>query len=202
MARIASRLASLTRSALGAVLFGLVLCGPAWAVLVTVDEHGHGTIDGTPLSFRIGTDTGPGGQIGVLIYTLPFPVFPGDVLLIEGESGLLSDVLRFNSSNTSTDLVFYSDNTDGSDSLADTTAGPSAFYANPIAIAEIGSEGDNGAFYTPTSTQPGFNPSMALTYHFISDGVLAVAEPSPLALLLLGLGMMAFGLKRRGPGIG
>src|SRR5207245_4469592 len=105
---------------------------------------------------------------------------------------------RFNGDGT---VIFYSDNVGGFDALADTPSPPGTFYGNTFSIAELGPEGNNGASYVPSSgppAQPGFAP--AATYRFISDS--AVAEPSPAALLLLGLGVMAFGLKRRGLGMG
>ena len=64
MASFANWFVSLTRSALGAILFGLALCGPASAVLVTIDEQDHGTADTTPLAFAIAPDPGPGGAYG------------------------------------------------------------------------------------------------------------------------------------------
>ena len=59
MASFANWFVSLTRSAPGAIVFGLALCGPAWAVLVTLGEQGHGTADTAPPA--IAPDPGPGG---------------------------------------------------------------------------------------------------------------------------------------------
>ena len=194
---------SLTRCALGAILLGLVLCGPASAVLITIDEDGHGTVDGTPLPFFKGPDIGPGGLLSTLHYgpsLFLIGTVPGDVHLTEGagSAAVFLDVIRFNGDGT---VIFYSDNLDGFDSLADTAAPPSIAYPNLVSIPEIGPEGDNGAFYTPGPGNPGFSPEFALTYHFVSDGEATADEPSPAALMLLGLGMLGFGFKRRALGM-
>jgi len=207
MARFPNWLVSLTRSAVGTIVFGFVLCGPASADLVTIDENCHGTItgeDGIPVALlcTLKDDPGPGGLSSVVTYTLPFAGVQGDVLLTDADfGGQFLDVIRFNGDGT---VIFYSDNVEGFDALADTPSPPGTFYGNTFSIAELGPEGNNGASYVPSSgppAQPGFAP--AATYRFISDAtVAAVAEPSPLALLLIGLGVMAFVLKRRGLGMG
>src|SRR2546423_8271985 len=60
--------------------------------LITLDELGKGTYNGTILPSSIQTD--PFSNIQTLAYNLPFPGAPGDVLLNE-PSGVLSDLLRF-----------------------------------------------------------------------------------------------------------
>jgi hypothetical protein len=192
MARPARWLVSLTRSALGVIVFGLGLCGPASAVLVTIDENGHGTFGAVPLAFDFAKDPGPGGQPLVLRYILPFPVVTGDVGLAE-VSGVPSDLLRFIGGAETSSVFFYSTSLPVADSLADTANPPGAVSSNFLILPE----GNNGTSYAPTSGQPGF--ATGVTYRFISDST--VAEPSPAALLLLGLGVMAFGLKRRGLGM-
>ncbi|HZO89442.1 MAG TPA: PEP-CTERM sorting domain-containing protein [Chthonomonadaceae bacterium] len=165
-------------------------------VLITVDENGTGTGISPQLGFTffpafLAPDPGPGGLDSVLTYDLlgPPDLVAGDVLLFdEGISANVLDVIRFNPAGTGGDpnypasLLFYSDDIEGFDSLADTDSPPGAFYSNQVSIPEVGPEDNNGAFYTPTANQPGFVPGFAVTYHFISDA--AVPEPGALALLL------------------
>src|SRR5438128_1507763 len=71
----------------------LLLCGRAHAAnnpLITVDEHGKGTIQfpggpALPLPGVLAPDPGPGGQPAVLTYNLlgPPALVSGDLLLIE-----------------------------------------------------------------------------------------------------------------------
>jgi hypothetical protein len=173
----------------------------------TFDENGNGAFGPGALA----PDPALGGLSSALTYQLPFAVVPGDVLLTEPGGGL-SDVVRFNllvdgaadDGIGSSTLVFYSDNADGKDALAD-TGFPSAPYPNLVLIPELGPEGDNGAFYTPGPGQPGF-PSLtvpvgvdppqlelSVTYHFISD----VSVPEPATLLLLTSGLVGISLLRR-----
>jgi hypothetical protein len=120
---------------------------------------------------------------------LPFTGFQGDVFLTDADFfDAVLDVLRFNGDST---VIFYSDDIDGFDSLADTFAPPGAIYANNVTLPEIGSETDNGAFYTPSTGQPGFDPSA--TYTFISDGAGPSAVPEPATLVLLGTGLLGLG---------
>jgi hypothetical protein len=173
-------------------LFVVFLALPATILsdVITVDENGNGNDNGVPLSFTLGFDPGPGGLSGVLIYELPFSALQGDIFLTDADFfGLTLDVVRFNGNGT---LIFYSDNIGGFDSLGDTTGPPRGNYTNMVTIPELGPEGNNGAIYAPTSSQPGWDPSIP-TYHFISD---SVPEPGPLLLLGTGLGML--GLKLLG----
>jgi hypothetical protein len=166
-------------------LVGRADAGP----IITVDENGTGFVQNgatvTPLPVALKQDPGPGGLPGVLTYKLPFAGTQGDVGLFGPPgppNGEFSDVVRFNGDGT---LIFYSD-TPPFDSIADTPTPPLAFYQNTAIALEIGPEGNNGAFYTPLSGQPGFDPS-GPTYHFVSDGS-AVPIPEPASLALFGLG--------------
>ena len=118
------------------------------------------------------------------------------------DDGSTQDVLRFNGDHT---LLFYSDNLDGFDAPADTSAPPARLYQNQVSIPEVGTDDDNGAFYTPGVEQPGgigisaIDEEIVVRYHFISDSPAPVTpEPSSLALLLSGaLTSAPFVLRRR-----
>ncbi len=166
--------------------------------VVTVDENGNGSIsDGVNsqvLPFSLQPDPGPGGQPAVLTYHLPFRGTAGDVLLFEpsssgGSTSNLSDLIRFDGASN---LVFYSDietNDLSPLDLAD-VGFPSALRSNRVAILEIGSEGNNGAFYAPGLGQPGFVAGL-VSYNIISD------VPEPSALALAGLGLLGLRLAAR-----
>ncbi len=176
---------------------------PPSSVTITVDENGHGLLTNTAgfsgaLPFALQNDPGPGGLSGVLTYSLLNPpgLTAGDVLF-DGpgtiEPGLFGggDVVRFNPAEVCTGgtigcLVFYSDNVDGFDSLADTVSPPGALYTNVAHIPELGSEAANFAVYTPSPGQPGFVTGAPgpVTYVLISD---PVPEPASLGLFLAGL---------------
>lgn len=185
---------------------GLALRTSAAAVAPTpldieVDENGFGslTTDVSGISVTVplvsGTqaDPGPGGLSSALTYDLgTISPNPGDVFLVEPGSTAFSDLIRFNAAaagrpiGSPNALVFYSDNGDGVDALADTGL-PTAFYSSTAVINEVGPEGNNGADYTPTANQPGFVPNFAATYHFISD----LPEPSISGLVFCGALMLA-----------
>jgi PEP-CTERM motif len=145
------------------------------ALTITLDENGNAI--GTVGQGTFGLD---------LIYQLPFDVTSGflfvkDSILLTAP---LEDVLSF-VKNT---VAFLSVNADGVDSLADQSAGFAVpINGNIVEILEVGPEGSNGFFYTPVAGQPGFTPDFAVTYHILSDGMLAVSEPATLALLGTGL---------------
>jgi hypothetical protein len=178
----------------------------AFSVTITVDENGNGFLTNTDgfhatLPWALQNDPGPGGLNNVLTYDLLNPpgLTEGDVFLTDADcGGCTLDVLRFNADQIGAGgglgtLVFYSDNVDGVDSLADTPSPPGAFYPNTISIPEVGPEGNNGAFYTPTVGEPGYVNGAAgpVTYHFISDGS-AIPEPSTWAMMLAGFAGLAF----------
>jgi hypothetical protein len=165
------------------ILLAALVAIPAFAgpITITIDENGNGR------PFTIGTDPGPGGLGGVLIYTLPFTGVQGDVLLSAAEG--IFDVIRFNGNGT---VIFYSDNVGGADSIGDTPAPPGSLYTNTVTLPEVGPEGNNGAIYTPTANQPGFgNADFTVTYNFVSDGTVGTPEPSSLWLMAGGLGALS-----------
>lgn len=169
-----------------------VLCDCASAITLTFDENGNGT---TGAGF-LAPDPKVGGLPVVLTYPLGFAVVPGDVLMLD--DGIPLDVVRFNvpPAGGPGTLLFYSDDTDGFDSLADTVRAPAILYTNQVSIPEVGPEGDNGAFYTPGPNQPGYVAGAdPVTYHLISDG--NAPEPTWSGLILFG-GLTTTSRRRRG----
>ena len=160
--------------------------------LISVDEFGNGTIGGSPLTWQTSL-VEPFSAMATLSYNLPFPGFRGDVVLMEPNSGLVSDLIRFDGNSH---LFFFSDASPGdpADSLADVglpgynPAAPTLFFN------ETGPEGGpNGLWgYLPTSNDPGGNTA-AVMYDFISD----VPEPGALTLLAAGLGILGYTQRRR-----
>ena len=215
--RKSSALSRLLKYLLPAVAGGCFLCSPAFAALVTinvtVDENGNNiatTSTGITVTQTgiLRPDPGPGGLPSVLSY-LSFSTSPfveGDVLMQDGVGGPTLDVIRFAGAGPSglaafpfgVKLFFYSDNLDGLDSLGDTVSPPGALFTNNLTILEVGTEGNNGAFYTPVAGQPGFTADFQFSYHFISDGS-AVPEPSTVVLVgsMLMMLVVIIGKRRR-----
>ena len=184
------------------VLSAISLAMPANAfalfiITITVDESGNGTLTNSSgfsgnLPSLMSPDPGPGGLASALTYGLLNPpgLVAGDLLLLEpGGNGALSEVIRFNPQQGGGSLVFYSDNSDGVDALAD-TGFPTAQYANILVLSEVGTEGNNGFSYTPTAGQPGFVAGAGglVTYELISDAPPASAVPEPSSVAMLALG--------------
>jgi hypothetical protein len=178
---------------LSALLVVALMAGSAGAAVLTFDEDGHGFMDAQPLPFFMQPDPGPGGLPNVLTYILPFQGFQGDVPMVDiFEPGQpVMDIIRFNGNGT---LCFYSDSSEGFDSLADTISAPLASYPNIVIIPEDGSESFNFATYVPVLGQPGYDPSLP-QYTFYSD------VPLPPSAFMLGaglLGLLGFRRQRNG----
>ena len=162
--------------------------------LITADEYGNGTLlfpGQGPITMpsSLTNDSGPGGLSNVLTYNLlgPPSLVTGDVILTDPVGD--SDLIRFFGT---TFFLFYSD--EGTDGNAD-VGFPTALSDNHVTLAEVGPEGNNGIFYTPTANQPGYVPGFSVTYHFISDSPLP--EPATWAMMILGFGAIGFALRRQ-----
>jgi len=167
----------------------------------TFDESGNGGIQSLSNPFQIARN--PGSLVNrVLTYNLPSAETPGDLYLNDspvGAPAVIGEVLRFTGNGT---VQFYSDNSDGVDSLADTSGLPAPILTNVVTVPEIGPEGSNGAIYTPTLGQPGYNPAAGVggtSYFIVSDS--PVPEASSVVslglLLMLGMGGVVVTLRKR-----
>jgi MYXO-CTERM domain-containing protein len=195
------------RLLLGFIAALTLMAGAAFAqgpnVLISIDENGNGFLNfgggNIRMPWAVQNDPGPGGLPNVLTYNMlgPPSVTAGDVLLQDGVGGPVFDVVRFNDYNTGgvqgypASILFYSDNTDGFDSIGDTPSPPGAFYANNLTIQEIGPEGLNGAVYTPLAGQPGFVPGFNVTYDLVSDGVITPEPPAAATFAFGAFGLIA-----------
>jgi hypothetical protein len=195
------RLALLAFLAL-ALVFSTAKAHAAVIITTTIDEYGNGTASNgsttlTLPTFFTGDPTG-GVTGNILAYQLPFAVVQGDVIMTEPgffTTVVLSDVVRFIDEGNVGFAIFYSDNGDGVDSLADISGLPVNTMTNFVTIPEVGPEvGPNGAVYTPTAGQPGFiNSDFAPTYNILSDST----APEPGSVLLIAAGLGGLGLLKR-----
>jgi hypothetical protein len=151
----------------------------------TFDENGNGSGPGGPILGFIGID--PLTGTNALVYLLPFPTAPGDVLLTESgaQSNVVSDIFRFINNM----LIVYSERETsdvppfdladiGLPQLQPSVAGP---------FQEVGVEGNNGFVWAPPpgSGAPG-DPGFPVQYNFISD------IPEPGTVTLVGLSLVGF----------
>ena len=196
---------SLIRSPL---LFGLVIVFSGTTLLAQVtnlfnfDEFGHGLIQtngGNKGTFGavLAPDTTPAGLANwnVLTYTLPFLGTAGDLLIQDAAQpgNPILDVLRFDGASH---VIIYSDSLDGYEAPGDTPGPPNLFLPNRVLAKEQGvDEVYSWADYTPALNDPGWDPVMAPSYHFLSDGV--IPEPGGGLLLLTGLGVFGLAQMRR-----
>ena len=180
------------------------LLAQGFTVTISADENGHGTLVNSngfksALPFALLPDPGPGGLPAALTYGLLNPpgLVAGDLILIErGPGAPISDLIRFNPNQNGGSLVFYSDNLEGADALAD-TGFPTAFYTNNTTFFEVGPEGANGITYTPVAGQPGFVAGAAGPATYIISSDSPVPEPCSLTLLALGAACGLASCRRR-----
>jgi hypothetical protein len=179
-----------------AVTFVTPSFGQGFSINISVDEDCHGFFTNTSgfyssLNCGVVADAGPGGLPAVLTYDLLNPpgLTPGDLLLLDPGTNMLSDVVRFNPTGAPANpnggsLAFYSISLDGFDSQADTLAPPSALYPNQLSLTESRIGTNVGIIYTPTAGQPGFVTGAGgpATYTIISD----TPEPSTLVFVACG----------------
>ncbi len=160
------------------------------AFIFNFDENGNGSISinggaFTPLPGVLADDPSQAGVQLVLTYFLPAaatPVGNGTVQVLEPTGGL-TDAIRFTDANgaltggTADRMIFYSDNAEGVDALADT-----GFPANLTSgaqggpVTEVGTEGHNTFQFVASG------PNI---YNGVSDA------PEPGTLFLLGMGLIS-----------
>jgi hypothetical protein len=210
---------------LGIALCGMMICGgmptqavPIGTVVLTVDERGEGLVDfgHGDVAFQgvLAPDPGPGGLQSALTFGLVGLSFPGeppltagDVLIRDGATGVLLDILRFNPSGTGgvpdyiPSLVFYSIDPESDRlDLADTPTPPSSFYENTLTVLEDETEGPITFSYDPLPGQPGFVPGFTVTYGVVPQ-VPEVPEPPGMAIFAVALAYLAV-IRRKADWIG
>jgi hypothetical protein len=191
---------NLTKTVLAIAGFSAIVATPAFAQPYpnstwTIDENGPALLS-NPAGYSNGRyQTDPAsGMVGWYYPLAGTPTAAGDVLLLEPQpsTGTQSDLLRFDGQGG---VYFFSDQEPGgTPDKADVPAIPQPF--NPVVINEVGTEANNGAFYTPGPGQPGYDTSGVLPgiqYNIISD----VPEPASATLLLAGAGLWLFNAARR-----
>jgi hypothetical protein len=117
-----------------------------------------------------------------------FTSVQGDLLIIEPLTGLISDVIRFNGDGT---LIFYSDNSDGVEDLADTGL-PTAFYTNIFQLTETSlTGGGSGVVYNTVPGLPGADGNRDVSILYIIQSDSPAAEPMASFLVFGGLAVLA-----------
>jgi hypothetical protein len=154
-----------------------------------------GVASGNIVGYDFGTlQTDPISGLTTLHYGLfydmmgkqPALTVAGDVLLLEA-SGVPSDLLRFDGVGG----VFFFSDLEPNEPNPDMADVGIPQWFNPVVLNELGSEGDNGALYTPAAGQPGFDLSGQFPdsqYLILSD----VPEPTSALLLFAGAALWRF----------
>ena len=146
------------------IILGLCLSMPltGWTQLgnnnfITVDLYGNGDLNGSPFNGVFTTDP-TGGIINgnVLIYTLPFSVFSGD-LEIDNVAGGGSDFARFFNNNQ---MIFYSG--------IPLNAFANSQGINNVIVSSGLSGGVHSTSYNPTTQPGGGRPSNSFFCKFIT----------------------------------
>ena len=153
--------------------------------LITFDEYGNATGIGPGVVMAADPSGGVAGA--VLVYSAPFDITTGDLVLFEGTNvTYASDVVRFwnPTGGNNGQIIFYSDVRPNDPPDAPADGGQPVQFFNIISAYEVGPEGTNGFVYTPPPGAAGSIPRVAVTYDIISDGVV----PEPSTGLLAGLG--------------
>jgi hypothetical protein len=174
----------------------------AWAglatadLVVTVDEGGIGTANGSPMPGGPLTDPTTGNlAFGYLLPPTTDPVVLGDLALTEpGQTSTLSDLIRFAQlpGSTFTGLFFYSDPEDSIEARAGADLGlPANRQTNFLTMSEVGLEDSNGFVYVPAPGNPGY-AGPGTVYTITSDFPL----PEPASAVLLTCGVVALGFAR------
>jgi hypothetical protein len=165
---------------------------------VSIDENGNWSINNVPQTPGTVWDVDPFNYFDdPLVYTAsPMLTFQwsGDLVLTD-DQGVISDLVRFENLGADGNyIVFYSDDADGNESLADVVGIPPDRWNPVVTFAEVPLDGGGYGFvYTPGSNDPGF-VSGGVTYTITSDP----ATPEPATCLLLGTGAVGlFGFIRR-----
>ena len=192
---------TLVRFLLVAGVFFMLVPHPGFAAFfghIAIDESCNGALStpsGTvPLPCGTAPDPGPGGLSNAMFYNMLNPpgMVGGDVFILDPNSAVLSDILRFDPTVQGGGVFVYSDLSH----LGPADIGfPSAFYTNSITAQELGNEFFSFVNYIPAAGQPGFIAGAPgiVSYSFISD----VPEPAAGLLLVAGAALILISRYRK-----
>jgi hypothetical protein len=184
--------------AAGLLALGIAKLDAQSTINVNLDEYGtaavwtNGAAPGTGLGSSQITDPS-GGLPGytVLVYSLGFTNMPGDVLVQDPtySGSPILDVLRFLANGQ---LIVYSDNLNGLTTPGDTPGMPNPLLSNILfATKNYASSSVATAVWTPTASQPGYNPGFTqISYTFFDPGFASVPEPATTGLLAIAGGIL------------